>query len=226
MMISDFYRSKDWRGLITVIRADRINEQGFIICEHCKKPIVNAYDCIGHHTVHLNEQNYMNAEISLNPKLIQLVHHRCHNKIHNKLGYAGRQVFVIYGSPLSGKSTYVNDAAEPGDLIVDIDNIWQCISGLERYNKPPRLRSTVFAVRDLLIDNVRIRQGKWNNAYIIGGYPLVSERERLVKSLGARDIFIDTNKDECISRLHECNDGRNIEEWENYISDWWEKFLK
>ena len=223
-MLSDFYRTKEWCGLLAILKNERINENGDIICEHCGKPIVKAYDCIGHHTIELDEHNYMLPEISLNPELIQLVHHRCHNIIHNKLGYAQRQVYLVYGSPLSGKSTWVNDSMSEGDLIVDIDNIWECVSGCERYIKPNRLKSCVFDIRDSLIDMVKVRRGKWLNAYIVGGYPLVGERERLIKSLGAREIFIYTDKDECIRRLHECDDKRDKDEWEKFILDWWEKY--
>lgn len=223
-MLSDFYNSDEWRGLLQIIKSERLNENGFNVCEHCGKPIAKAYDCIGHHVIHLDEHNYMIAEISLNPDNIQLVHHRCHNIIHNKLGYAQRQVYLIYGSPLSGKTSYTKDNMCEGDLIVDVDSIWECLSGCDRYTKPNRLKQNVFAIRDSLIDMVKVRRGNWSNAYIIGGYPLISERERLTKSLGARPIFIDTSKEECLKRLENCNDGRNISEWENFILDWWEKF--
>lgn len=202
-----------------VLRLERVNEEGQIICEHCGKPIVAKYDCIGHHIIELDDSNVYDANIALNPENIMLVHHRCHNKIHNKLGYSNRQVYLVYGSPLSGKSTFVKDNMEPGDLIVDIDNIWQCISGCDRYVKPNRLKQNVFAIRDELINMVRMRQGKWLNAYVVGGYPLIGERERLIKSLGAREIFIDTSKEECLRRAEE----RPIE-WVKYIDDWWEKF--
>lgn len=223
-MIGNFYQSKEWVNLMKVIRMERVNEQGQIICEQCGKPIIRKYDCIGHHVIELDESNVNDANIALNPDNIMLVHHRCHNKIHNKLGYYMRQVYLVYGSPLSGKSTFVKDSMNAGDLIVDIDNIWQCVSGCDRYTKPNRLKSIVFCVRDQLLDMVRIRQGKWQNAFIVGGYPLCSERERLIKSLNAREVFVDTNKEECIRRLHECSDGRDVDAWEKYISDWWEKF--
>lgn len=223
-MIGNFYQSKEWVNLMKVIRMERVNEQGQIICEQCGKPIIRKYDCIGHHVIELDESNVNDANIALNPDNIMLVHHRCHNKIHNKLGYYMRQVYLVYGSPLSGKSTFVKESMNAGDLIVDIDNIWECVSGCDRYTKPNRLKSVVFGVRDQLLDMVRIRQGKWQNAFIVGGYPLCSERERLIKSLNAREVFVDTNKEECIRRLHECNDGRDVDAWEKYISDWWEKF--
>ncbi len=224
-MNGNFYQSKDWIKLMAVIRMERVNEQGQLICEHCGKPIVYKYDCIGHHVIELDEHNVNDANIALNPDNIMLVHHRCHNKIHNKLGHSNRQVFLVYGSPLSGKNTFVKENMNVGDFILDMDNIWQCVSGCNRYSKPNRLKSCVFSIRDYMLDMVRMRQGKWLNAWVIGGYPLSSERERIIKSLNAREIFVDTSKEECLRRLQEVEDGRDVAEWEKYIFDWWEKFL-
>lgn len=223
-MLNGFYQSKPWVKLMTVIRMERTNAEGQVICEHCGKPIVHKYDCIGHHIIELTDANVDDATISLNPENIMLVHHRCHNKIHDRLGYYHRQVFLVYGSPLSGKSTFVHDNMSEGDFVLDVDNIWQCVSGCDRYIKPNRLRSCVFGIRDRMLDMVRMRQGKWLNAWVVGGYPLSSERERLVNSLGAREVFVDTSQEECLERLRNISDGRCVEEWEKYISDWWEKF--
>lgn len=221
--LSDFYRSKEWEGLLVILKGERLNAEGFIVCEHCGKPIVKAYDCIGHHIIELTEENYTDYNISLNPENIAFIHHRCHNKIHNKLSYAQRQVFIVYGSPLSGKSSYVKEVAVEGDLIIDMDNIWQCVSGCDRYVKPARLKSIVFGVRDKLIEDVKIRRGKWLNAYLIGGYPYKMDRERLIDSLGAREVFIDTDKATCLERLSNCGD-RDVAEWTKYINDWWLQF--
>ena len=220
MSLYNFYRSKEWERLLIVLKNERVDNAGNIICEHCGKPIVRAYDCIGHHKIELTEENYTDANISLNPDNIALVHHRCHNQIHNKLGYSGRQVFIVYGSPLSGKTSYVAEAMNEGDLIIDLDNIWQAVSGCDRYVKPNRLKSVVFSVRDNLLESVKYRRGKWLNAYIIGGYPYESERLRLADQLGARLIHIDTDKDECLQRLENCED-RDKAEWSKYINDWW-----
>lgn len=205
-----------------MLKIDRAVD-GQIICEHCGKPIIKAYDCIGHHKTQLTEENYTDAEIALNPDNIALVHHRCHNLIHNKLAHTQRQVFLIWGAPLSGKTSYVKDTAVEGDLIVDIDSIWECVSGCERYEKPQRLKSVVFAVRDTLIDCVKYRRGKWQNAYIIGGYPYKSERERLADELGAREIMIEATKEEFWGRLKE-NEKRDQKEWGRYIENWFNQF--
>ena len=224
MSLYNFYRSTEWVNLLKVIRLERCDKNGFNVCEHCGKPIIKAYDCIGHHKLELTEENYTDASISLNPDNIALVHHRCHNRIHDKLGYSGRQVFIVWGSPLSGKSSWVAESMSEGDLIIDIDNIWQCVSGCGRYAKPNKLKSVVFSVRDNLLESVKYRRGKWHNAYIIGGYPFEPERKRLAESLGAREVFIDTDKSVCVDRLLSCNDGRNKAEWLHYIDDWWNQY--
>lgn len=221
--LATFYQSKPWRNLLKVLKSERLDAQGNLICAHCGKPIVKQYDCIGHHTILLTEENVNDADISLNPNRIQLVHHRCHNKIHNKLGHVQQKVYLVWGSPLSGKTSWAKSAMEPGDLLIDMDRIWQCISGQAPYVKPPRLNSIAFLLRDQLLDAVRVRRGKWHSAYIVGGYPLVSERERLLSSLGAESVHIDTDRETCIARLR-CDENRNSKEWERYINDWWEKY--
>lgn len=222
--LSTFYQSAEWKRFMRVVKAERLTEDGELICEYCGKPIVRQYDCIGHHKEHLTEENVNDPFVSLNPENIQLVHHSCHNRIHQKLRCQERSVFIVYGPPLAGKSTYVTNAMNRGDLVVDMDSIWQCVSGLERYEKPPRLNAIVFGVRDMLLEAVRYRRGKWINAYVIGGYPLEGERERLIKELGAREIFIDVPKEECIDRLEAVEDNRDKKLWNQYIEEWFQRY--
>ena len=221
--LATFYKSREWYNLMQYIKMDRVNEDGQLICEHCGKPIVKTYDAIGHHTTYLTEENVNDRNISLNEELIQVVHHKCHNEIHNKFGYIQKQIFLVYGSPLSGKTTWVEKVKNEGDLIVDIDSIWECVSGCKRYVKPPRLNAVVFSIRDRLLECVKFRTGKWDNAYIVGGYPLINERERLCKELGAREIYIESTKEECLLRLKACED-RDPKEWKKYIEEWWRRY--
>lgn len=222
-MLAEFYNSKEWRSLIKVLKNERINDRGELICQHCKKPIVKKYDCIGHHVKELTEENVSDASISLNPDNVIFVHHKCHNLIHQKLQHGRRSIYIVYGSPFSGKSSYVESVKNEGDLIVDMDSIWQCVSGCQRFTKPNRLNVVVFGVRDYLLDCIKYRKGKWLNAYVIGGYPLISVRERLAKELGAELVYIDTNKETCINRLMN-QEERDKDEWKKFINDWWEDY--
>ena len=221
----EFYRSSEWNKLLQVLKNERMDEDGQIICEYCGKPIVKSYDIIGHHKTELTEENVHDYEISLNPENISFVHHRCHNFIHNKLNSSCRKVYLIYGAPLSGKSYFVKNNMSEGDLVVDLENIWKCISNLDN-QKPNRLKAVAFKMRDVLLDSVKYRVGKWKNAYIIGGYPLNTERERLVRELGAEEIFIDASIEECLQRLDQTSDGRDKDETKKYIESWFEKYTR
>lgn len=223
-----FYKSREWEGLLKIIKQERVNADGYLICEQCGRPMLRAYDVIGHHKIELTEQNVNDRMVSLNPDNIALVHHACHNRIHDKLAKLtrARQVFLVYGAPLSGKTTWVQDNKGDDDYVVDMDNIWQCITGGKRYFKPNRLKAIAFKIRDAEIDCIKYRLGKWSNAYLVGGYSLQSERERLAQELGAREIFIDASKEECLKRLESLpdDDGRNKEEWRGYIEEWFRRF--
>lgn len=219
-----FYRSREWEKFRQTVIAERMRDDGFVYDEVTDKPITKAYDIILHHKIELTEENVNDYDISLNPQNIMIVSHRTHNYLHDKLGYSRRQVYLVYGAPLSGKSTWVKDSMSAGDLIIDIDSIWQCVSNLPRYEKPAKLKSVVFKVRDCLLEAVKYRLGKWNNAYVIGGYPLQGERERLIKELGAREVFINTSEEECLERLAAAGDGRDKAEWEGYIREWFERY--
>lgn len=219
-----FYRSDEWERLIQILKTERVDANGQIICEHCGKPIVKAYDCIAHHKDPLTEENVNDFSISLNPANIQFVHHKCHNDIHGRFFGNTRDVFLVYGAPLSGKSTFVRENMSEGDLVVDIDNIWECVSGLPKGIKPKKLNAVVFQIRDTLLDDVKYRLGKWRTAYVVGGYPLKAERERLCKELGAKEVFIDTPREECIDRI-----SAGLEErirLTSFIDEWWERYSK
>ena len=221
----EFYHTKEWEKFREIVIAERMTDEGLILDEVTGKPITKRYDIILHHKIHLTEENVNDRNISLNPENIQIVSHRTHNLIHEKFGYKRKEIYLIYGSPCSGKSTYLDSVKQRGDLIVDVDRIRQCVSGMNTYEIVPALNSVVFGVRDYLMDAVRTRQGKWNRAYIIGGFPLISERERICKQTGAQEIYIEATKEECLRRLDAKPDGRD-KEWKKYIEEWWERYGK
>ncbi len=228
--LQEFYKSKEWeRFRNVVIQMETDPETGFVYCAHCGKPILKKYDLIVHHINELNESNVNDALITLNPENVVCVHFRCHNEIHQRFGFGTsgykpqpKKVFIVYGSPCAGKTSYVRNNATSNDLVVDIDSIYEMISINDRYIKSDRLKSTVFDLRDHLYDVIKYRNGKWQNAFVITGGALRSERERLMNRIVADDfIFIDTSKDECLLRARERG-----ENWEAYVLDWFEKFQK
>lgn len=217
--LSNFYKSKQWEKCIAVLKLERVNENGEIICEHCGKPIAQKYDCIGHHKVELTEANVNDPDITFNPENIMLIHFRCHNQIHQRFEGFHQKVYLVYGPPCAGKTTWVNDVSNPDDLILDIDRIWECICFSDKYHKPNRLKKNVFGIRDAILDQIKTRTGMWRNAYVVGGYPLVTDRDRLCDLLGAIPIYIDTDENTCLSRARS-------EEWKDYIYDWFDSYTE
>ena len=173
---------------------------------------------IAHHKKELTEQNINDYMISLNPDLIMLVHFKCHNEVHRRFGKEGyRNVYIVYGPPCSGKTTFVQNNAGPNDIIVDMDSIYQMITINDRYIKPDRLKMNAFAVRDCLYEQIKYRTGKWENAYVIAGLPMAMERQRLEIRLNASSVFIDVDADTCKARAQERS---NAEETIKYIEEW------
>lgn len=218
MNLFAFYRSKEWEKLRRIITLERVNENGDLICEHCGKPITKEYDAICHHKIELTESNCSDASIALNPDNIMVVHHKCHNEIHKRFGTYTRHIYIVYGSPCSGKTTFVNGSALKDDLIVDINRIYECINN----SRSNRLYANVMQVYNQLIDMVKTRNGKWINAWIVRGFPLKMDRERLADMLGAELILIDTPQEVCQGRAL----LRGGEDYKKFVDDWFMKYQK
>ena len=212
--LHQFYTSKAWRDLSYSLK---IKANGK--CNRCGETLLDFSKLIGHHKKELTEDNVDNPEIALNPIHIEIICHDCHNKEHRRFGNK-HNVYIIYGSPLSGKNTLARELMQYGDIVLDMDALWQAITFQEAYVKPKNVRFNIFAVRDNILDQIKTRYGQWYDAYIIGGYPEKYERERLAKELGAELIYCESTKEECISRAIES--GRP-KEWIDYINEWWEK---
>lgn len=222
--LADFYNSSEWRAFRLMLIDERTNkEDGILYDEYNGQPLTNSFDIVLHHIQPLTMQNVNDYSISLNPANIQIVSHRSHNEIHSRFGFCvERKVYYIYGAPCSGKTSFVNSIKGNSDIVVDMDNIWQCITGGARYEKPPALKTNAFIVRDCLLDMVKTRAGKWERAFVIDGGALKAERNRKISALGAEVIYIDTDKETCLRRL--ASDTTRSEtqrqEWQKYIEQW------
>lgn len=225
-----FYKSKEWESFRKIIIAERTDADGYVHCAKCGKPILKKYDLIIHHKQELSDANVADASVSLNPDNVECVCFKCHNKIHERFGYnkssavrnVPKHVYIVYGAPCAGKTTFVKENAMPEDIVVDIDRIWQMISINDEYSKPASIKSAVFDVRDKLYDIIKYRSGNWHNAYIITGGAMQGDRDRLKQRVGADDlIFIDTSYMDCIKRVHlrDLSEEQKLN-WFAYIDEW------
>ncbi len=221
--IHRFLNSKEWRQLRLKLIAERGNK-----CQSCNLYIPRGEDITGHHIKPLTPDNVGDANISLNPENINLICSDCHDKEHERFKYARparKEVYIVYGPPLSGKNTYVAQNMRRGDLIVDIDRLSHAISGMPEYDKPDNLYPIVSGLHNQLLDNIKTRYGKWDTAWVITGGAERYKRERLAKDLGAELIFCDVDKQECLRRLA-VDIGRQERrlEWKGYINKWFDRY--
>lgn len=224
--LQQFYNSQEWRQLRQMLIAERVNpDDGILYCQHSGKPLLNSFDIVAHHIKPLTMQNVNDYSISLNPDNILLVSQQAHNEIHARFGYCTqRKVYIIHGAPCSGKTSFVDSIKGNSDLIVDIDNLWEAVTG-RRYYKPAALKAAVFAMRDALLETVKTRAGKWERCFIIEGLPYKAERERRSVVYGAELIHIDTDEQTCLQRL-QADDSRReyAAEWRQYIADYFNRY--
>lgn len=213
-----FYTLKPWRDLSYNLKIQASGK-----CSRCDYQVIDIADykyLIGHHKIELTEDNIDDPNISLNPDNIEIICHWCHNKEHKRFGH-GKKVYIIYGPPLAGKNTMVSQLYNYGDIVLDIDKIWQMITQEDKYMKPNNVRFNVFKLRDELLNQIKTRYGQWYNAYIIGSYPNKYERERVAKELGAELIFAEATRKECLERAGKNNRPKG---WVKYIDDWFDKY--
>ncbi len=240
----EFYKSKEWSLCKLDVLDKRTKEDGMVYCEYCGKPIMKVFDPLAgkrtdekapnrnamvfHHTIELTDDNFMDYNISLNPKLIQILHWKCHNKEHNRFqgGTPKKKVYLVYGSSCSGKTTWVREQMGDNDIVLDIDDLWEYVSKKPRYIKPNTYKDLVFALWREYQEQIKMRTGYWENAFIITSEPLSTQRKRIADSFNAELIHIDTSKQVCLERLYSNPNGRNISEYEKYILDYFDKFTE
>lgn len=209
------YTSREWAEL----KARLLLERGDICECGCGQRFMGSWDCIPHHVIELTDENVNDWDISLNPDNIRLVRHSCHNRIHERFGGgAYRKVYLVTGSPAAGKSSFVAVSARADDLVLDIDSLWDAICTGGSFVKPERMKGEAFALRDALLDRVRMRAGRWRCAWVIGTYPLVAERRRVLALLGAEELHIEVTKEEALGRCGE--DERRIQWIEEYFASY------
>jgi len=221
--IHAFYCRKEWLELAQLCK---IKSGG--VCSNCGG-VFDIEELRPHHKIELTLVNVDDVNIALNPDNIAVLCHDCHNKAHARFGntIGAKHVYLVYGSPCAGKTTYVQSVATRNDIVVDLDKIHRaiCICGI--YDKPDATKKIAFNIRDYLLDEIKTAtpRRKWQDAYIIGTYPDVYDRDCFVKEYGAELVHIPTPKDECIKRAYQDITRQAIRDAVvGWITAYWERY--
>jgi hypothetical protein len=127
-----------------------------------------------------------------------------------------QEIYIVYGSPASGKSTYVRQNKFDDDMIVDVDRIKQAFGAVGRDDTLNNLLDVVIAVRDYIYKLVADGKADCRRVWIIGGFPKRQQRNDLQEMFHAKMIFIDKSYDECIANAN-ADAQRNNKLFQEYI---------
>lgn len=126
-----------------------------------------------------------------------------------------RQVVLVCGPPCSGKSTYVRQRAERGDLIVDYDDIAQRLGSPRTHGHDYRYHRRVESVIARAL--AALEQGKHDRAWVIRSLPVEADRTALARRIRAEVVVIDAPDDVLLARARQRRDASKtvaaIAEW-------------
>lgn len=113
-------------------------------------------------------------------------------------------VYLICGSPCSGKTTYVQEHFQTGDIVCDVDKLYSSLCFNEEHKSELYAQEIAQELYGGLIEIIRNRKGHWKNAYVIC---LANTDERIAdmmeRTKADKCIFIDTPIEVCLERAKE-----------------------
>lgn len=126
-------------------------------------------------------------------------------------------LIVVAGPPCAGKTTFVQQHAEPGDLVVDYDAIAAALGSADSHDHPASLRPFICEARDAVLARLN-RPHDATHTWLIQGAPTPAERHGY---LGARVVVLATEASECKRRAQAA--GRPAR-WHDLIDEWWSRY--
>jgi predicted kinase len=109
-----------------------------------------------------------------------------------------RNVYLVCGPPCSGKSTWVEQRAQPNDLVADLDVIARSMGSPAQWIHPPAIAREADAVMaDLEQQAADLTHG---TAYIIRTMPRGDTRALVAEWLRAKVVLLDPGQHVCIDR--------------------------
>lgn len=240
-----FYKSEKWQKC----RDAYISERRLIDGGLCEKCHINPGEEL-HHKKFLTPDNIHDANLTLNPDNLMWLCKDCHFKEHEKAILIGLQkarkhtkilnengfyfdengelkpqkIYIVYGPPASGKTTYVCNNRVHGDMVVDLDLIQQAISLNGKTDTPINLLNTALDIREHIYSLVENKKIDCKNIWVVASLPRKKERSELATRLGAELIFMYATKSECFKRADADSERKDKHIQHAIITKWFEDY--
>lgn len=113
-------------------------------------------------------------------------------------------VYLVYGAPCSGKSRYISEHMERGDIVCDVDSIYAAISGQDPHDADLHVHEIALKLKEELLDMIRFRHGGWKNAYVTSIAHTSMQLEKDMERVNADEaIKMETSYEICMERAKE-----------------------
>ena len=190
--LENFYTSKAWQKCRRYVIADILSRDGALYCSRCRKEIMEPNDAVLHHIKPLDDDTVGDPDVAYNPDNLEILCHACHNAEHDKGWSLSREkrVYILCGGTDADREKYIVEHASDGALVVSIPRIQDALSPRR---KRDRLMPVVWQVRDVIYTSIEKRFGPWTEAWIVGEFSNVAEREALARRMGG--AVLDCTKD-------------------------------
>jgi len=127
---------------------------------------------------------------------------------------------LVAGPPLGGKSTYVADRRQEGDVVICRDSLYQAITGRPEHDHDDGAAAIVLEAFSAMLRTIAEGRSRARHAWVISGSPEGQERLRIAGQLEA-DVVLVTAGDEELRRRAR---AERPADWLHYVDVWLSRF--
>lgn len=135
---------------------------------------------------------------------------------------------IVCGPPGSGKTTYVLKEKHRGDVIIDLDLLFQAVTGLPMYDRPEALLGFVIDLKRAAIEQAVFFHTKnmISNVWIITGGAKAEDRCEIARYYRADHVYVlNPSTDECVRRISlDTRRNSKLVHWRKIVQKWKREF--
>jgi predicted kinase len=124
-------------------------------------------------------------------------------------------LWVIHGAPCAGKSTYIREHAQPGDIVIDFDRMAQAFGSPDTHDHNEHHKFVTIAARRAAIRQAFIEHERGAAVWIAQVNITPKWRDKYLYH-GAKIVTLDVDPAE----LHRRASASRPPEWHSYIDEW------